>query len=91
MITKEQAVALGIGTLRATIYSMHESYSNHPQWPKVVRPSGRCKTWKTRPNEFRLPVKYGFYQSMYITERNAEDFTLIKDEAVNAAIRRTSK
>lgn len=39
-----------------------------------VRASGRCKTWKTRPSEFRLPVKYGLYQSLAITHENAGDF-----------------
>ena len=44
-----------------------------------VRPSGRCQTWKTRPAEFRLPVKYGMYESAEITERNAADFHVAAD------------
>lgn len=39
-----------------------------------VRVTGQCKTWKTRPNEFRVPVKYGLYESGELTERNAEYF-----------------
>ena len=38
------------------------------------RRSGRTQTWKTRPGEFRVPVKYGMYQSGEITERNADGF-----------------
>lgn len=32
------------------------------------RVSGNLKTWKRDPNRFRLPVKYGFYQSSAIVE-----------------------
>lgn len=39
-----------------------------------VRVSGRTQTWKTRPLAFRVPVKYGLYESAEITERNAADF-----------------
>lgn len=39
-----------------------------------VRVSGQCQTWKTRPHEFRLPVKYGLYESGAITHVNAGDF-----------------
>lgn len=45
--------------------------------PARVRVSGRCQTWKTRPDEFRLPVKYGMYQSLDINERNASEFSTI--------------
>ena len=38
------------------------------------RAMGQCKTWKTRPNEFKLPVKYGLYQSFYITQDNANEW-----------------
>ncbi len=40
------------------------------------RVNGACKTWKTRPTEFRLPVKYGLKACFYITERNAADWLL---------------
>jgi hypothetical protein len=39
-----------------------------------VRASGQLKTWKTRPAEFRLPVKYGLYESFAIDHGNAMDF-----------------
>lgn len=35
-----------------------------------VRAMGAVKTWKTRPNDFRIPVKYGMYNSFYITQNN---------------------
>lgn len=42
---------------------------------EVWRANGACKTWKTRPADFRLPVKYGFRGPYaYITNDNCEDF-----------------
>lgn len=41
-----------------------------------VRRSGKTQTWKTRPGEFRIPVKYGMYESGEITHHNAADFHL---------------
>lgn len=38
------------------------------------RRNGRTQTWKTRPNEFRVPIKYGMYDYSAITESNAGDF-----------------
>ena len=43
------------------------------------RPSGRCKTWVTRPEEFRLPVKHGLYESAEITHQNCGDFHLASE------------
>lgn len=50
---------------------------NRDGYPKRVRVSGKCKTWRTRPNEYRLPVKFGLYQSLYITHANAGDWSSI--------------
>lgn len=44
-----------------------------------VRASGQCQTWKTRPAEFRLPVKYGMYESTAITHDNASDWHVPED------------
>ena len=46
--------------------------------PLKARRSGKTKTWKTRPNEFRIPVKYGFKHSFYITQNNCQGWQ-IKD------------
>ena len=35
-----------------------------------VRRTGKTKLWKTRPTEFRIPVKFGLYESGYITHAN---------------------
>jgi hypothetical protein len=54
----------------------------HRATGKRVRVSGRCKTWVTRPDEFQLPVKYGLYTSLYITDRNAHEFTTHGDVGI---------
>ena len=41
-----------------------------------VRVTGKVQTWKTRPSEVQVPVKHGMYESLYITHRNMDRFTL---------------
>ncbi len=71
MIYRDEAVTLAPGT---TLYHLlqHNSKGN----PHRCRVSGKCITWKTRPDEFRLPVKFGFKTSFYITETNAHEWSL---------------
>jgi len=38
---------------------------------KLYRRSGQTKLWKTRPDEFRVPVRSGLYDNGYITHENA--------------------
>lgn len=44
--------------------------------------SGATKTWRTRPNEFRIPIKFNMYRSGYITDRNAHEWTTIEPEVL---------
>lgn len=44
--------------------------------PMRVRRTGKTKTWKTRPDEFQIPVKYGLYESGYITHDNAKEWNV---------------
>ena len=44
--------------------------------PVRCRVWGRCVTWKTRPDDFRLPVKAGLKTHFYITPLNASDWSL---------------
>lgn len=44
-----------------------------------VRRSGQTQTWKRSPERFRVPVKYGLYESSAITENNAEDWHTAED------------
>jgi len=90
MITKEQAIALGNGTLCSEIHceTIHkckrtvDPRSGVKEYIVRVRIGGRCQTWKTRPHEFRLPVKYRGYEAA-ITRDNAEWFHLAQDCPIN--------
>jgi len=41
-----------------------------------VRRNGSTKTWKTRPEEFKIPVKYGLYEHGYIDQNNCHEWTI---------------
>ena len=70
MITKEIALSL---EYRATLHHVREKNSDGS--PVRCRVNGKCKTWKTRPNDFQLPVKHGLKHCFYITPRNAADWS----------------
>ena len=65
MITKEQAMT-------------ENHFIDH--WGDHWRRNGATKTWKTRPDEFRVPIKYGFRQCYAITHVNAISFFVDKGE-----------
>ena len=52
----------------------HKTVTNADGSPARCRVNGACKVWKTRPNEFRLPVKHGLKDCFYITEDNAAEW-----------------
>lgn len=64
MVTKQQA---------ETTAAFHE---NHERGGKIYRwrRNGATQTWKTRPNEFRTPIKYGIRNYSQLTEVNADQF-----------------
>lgn len=84
MITKDQAIKLGTGELRSDLhYTGKHDCARHigPRGGVTenvtrMRVSGKCQVWKTRPNNFRLPVKYGLYESGAITHANNADWHL---------------
>ncbi len=70
-MTRDDALKATHGTI-----FYHETESNADNTAMRVRVSGLCKTWKTRPNDFRLPVKRGMYESGYITHENKEEWNV---------------
>ena len=72
MVTKEQAVNAAWGT---TFH--HVTLKNADGTPVRCRPNGKCKTWKTRPADFKLPVKYGLKECFYITPENADQWEVV--------------
>lgn len=68
MITKEIALTLRHGQILH-----HKTLKNAGKTPMRVRVTGKVKVWKTRPEEFRIPVKYGLKTCGYVEntyERN---------------------
>ena len=54
----------------------HIELLNVDKTPVRCRVNGRCKTWKTRPNDFSLPVKHGLKSCFYITQDNAHEWSV---------------
>lgn len=77
-ITLEQAKRLKRGTV---LY--HVANRNADGTPQRWRVNGAVKTWKTRPNEVRVPVKNGLRNCDYLTEHYLNDVCLGEDEAMN--------
>lgn len=55
----------------------HVSLLNKDGSPLRARRNGSTKTWKTRPNEFKIPAKYGLKQCFYITQDNAHEWRIV--------------
>ncbi len=49
--------------------------------------NGVPQLWKTRPNDFSIPVKHGMYDFGHITQLNAHRFTL-KEPAPRRPVRK---
>ena len=71
MITVAQAKGLRYGQL---VYLVGEWDSDGK--PSRAKVTGRVQTWKTRPNDFRVPLKRGLYDTGQLTPSNASRFTL---------------
>jgi hypothetical protein len=68
-LTKAQAM-----TRPTTMY--HRKLRNSDGTAMRARSNGKCKTWVTRPEEFRLPAKHGLYDTFYIDHDTAKDWSL---------------
>lgn len=77
---KRLFVAISPVPTKLEVSVAHEFWSriarNADGSPVRARSSGKMKTWKTRPSEFRHPVKYGLKQSFYITPENIGDWAV---------------
>lgn len=72
MITKAVAMCLHY---RQELY--HKTLRNADGTATRCRVNGVCKTWKTRPDDFQLPVKYGLKHCFYLTSSNADDWSTL--------------
>lgn len=78
MVTKKQAVegyAWHENGCTRTVGSRGGVTVRQVYW----RRNGATKTWKTRPDAFRIPIKHGFKTCAYLTDENAEYFHAIDD------------
>ena len=71
-VTKENAMSAN------EFYSTYLTNKDKNKTPLKVRRNGATKTWKTRPNEFKVPVKYGLYEYAYITQDNAHEWQVME-------------
>lgn len=74
MITKAIAQSLKRGDILE-----HKYQKNSDKTPMRCRVNGKCQVWKTRPEEFRLPVKHGLYDCFYITQNTNADMWEVKE------------
>ena len=72
MLTREQALTVH------GVWSLTHVDSNGT--PSYCRRNGATKTWKTRPAEFSMPVKYGMYEAFRIEHTDAENYTALSPE-----------
>jgi hypothetical protein len=84
MLTKAQALTLTHG--QTLHYTGRHDCTRHVgprggvrETITQVRVNGRCQTWKTRPEDFRVPVKYGMYESAEITHWNAGEWHMVDE------------
>ena len=58
-------------------YHRKLKYAHRRGGPLQARRNGRTKTWKTRPGEFQIPVKYGLRECFYINHTNAHEWSTV--------------
>ena len=78
MLTIQQAITeqeFHAGTCKRTIGPRGGVTTSQEIW----RRNGKTKLWKTRPNDFRVPVKYGLYVYGQIHNRDASVFHAASD------------
>lgn len=49
---------------------------NGGKTPLRVRVTGKVKLWKTRPDDFKIPVKHGLCESGYVDHTNGQYWTI---------------
>lgn len=55
---------------------LHVELTNADGSPQRWRVNGKVQTWKTRPNDFKVPLKRGLWEYDYLTPDNAHQFML---------------
>jgi hypothetical protein len=78
VVTKQQAIEgsdFHYGTCRIMIGPSGGRNLAIEQW----RRNGQTKLWKSRPDEFQVPIKWGLRGYGYLTQQNATLFHLASE------------
>jgi hypothetical protein len=70
------AETVSIETVATATEFWHRTARDSRGYPVRCRKNGQLKLWKTRPTEFRQPVKHGLNDCFYITEFNCSDWVI---------------
>lgn len=64
-------------------YAIERALDEHHVWCQMdngrywhVRRNGKTKLWKTRPDDFKIPVKAGLRECGYIDYHNVDQFVV---------------
>jgi hypothetical protein len=71
MITAEQALSLRSGQVL-----FHKKLRNRDGTALRGKVNGRPQSWKTRPTDFKVPMKHGLKDCFYLTPSNANEWAL---------------
>jgi len=66
IFSRSGSCSADIRTLRVGTKLEHKTMLNRDGTPLRARTNGKCKTWKTRPKDFKLPCVHGLKDYFYI-------------------------
>ena len=82
MVTKQELIQLSSG------YELHHRYDKNADGsPERWRINGVVKLWKTRPNEFKCPIKRGLKQYGYFTHNEIHHYCLTAEDVYISEVR----
>lgn len=83
MITKEQALTANEFHFEGYCHRTKGPRGAINQHSRVYRRNGKTQTWKTRPDEFRVPIKFGLREHWAVHQFNAINFHVPEDCPLN--------
>jgi hypothetical protein len=69
VITKDEALSLRSGQVL-----FHRKLRNRDGTALRGKVTGKVQSWKTRPDDFKVPMKHGLKDHFYLTPSNASDW-----------------
>ena len=75
-VQTDEGTKIGTRWINGKLMQFNDLQNTKPLNKLVVwRRNGKTKLWKTRPDDFRVPIKYGLREYSYITPENVHLFT----------------